>query len=133
MVTGDPVSAELSHFNIVFREQGSKNSRFGADRTGRTAGLQAAVSNVLSPGNEKNHLCTLYKWSGKVISESVYNLCFPGQDIMAVSADNVGCRSWSGESAQLLGADWYPLFILQELQTGGIGFTLAVIPGTESG
>ena len=86
----------------------------------------------LRPGNGQDLVGPLDELFADIVAVSVNNPCSASDNIMAVTAVEVGSSTWGGEAAKLLRADRNPEQSVELLQAMSMRFTRSVKARTES-
>lgn len=122
-----------NHLYPVMLQQGSGHADNGGKPAGRAAGFQEAEVDALCLGNGQDHEGAANKGLGAISAMQVYDLGGSGKHVVTVAIDQLTGRARGGQSAQLLGADRYPVISGQQLHAISIGFAPAVVPGAQPG
>jgi len=125
--------AKFATVKAVCQQQGRGHARAALDAAGRTARFEQGQFNVPGPGNGQGLPGPEDELAADIHAISIDHRSPAGQDIVAVAADNIGWRSWRGQTAELFWTDGQPIHAFKQGQTGWVGFAFAVIAGAQTG
>ena len=117
----------------MLEQEGRGDSCPGGHAAGRTAGLEICLPDILGLGQGKTLPGALKKVPGNILAPFADHPGPARQDIIAVAAGQIRCRTRCGQAAKLLRADREPVPARQRLQAGGGWPEFPVIAGAQPG